>query len=189
MSSDLRLLYVATGGLQAALAPARVKWLLSTNPGMEVIVGITPMTLRFTTRTSLEAFGKCSVVLDSWEDESSIHHVELAAWPDAVIVHPMTFDYAGKMAAGLGSGPVMLALQMISAPMVLCPGFPPGLWESPIARENLRRITLRQNVLVLPPGPAESARTGAEFTGAPAEFEHAFASMLEHVEIARGHDV
>lgn len=185
--SAVRILYVVTGAIQAAMAPARVKWLVDSEPGIEVIVGITPMALRFTTLDALKSIGRSSVVIDDWAaDNDVLHHVELAAWPDAAIVHPLTFDYTGRLAAGLADAPVLLALQMTQAPVVLCPSFPPGLWSSPIAQGNLQRLALRDNVVVLPAGPAQSAQTGERFTGAAAPFEHALDAARQLIDEARG---
>lgn len=183
----MRILYVVTGAIQAAMAPARVKWLVDNEPGVEVIVGITPMALRFTTLDALRSIGRAPVVVDDWAtDDDALHHGDLAAWPDATIVHPLTFDYTGKLAAGLADAPVLLALQMTQAPVVLCPSFPPGLWSSPIAQGNLQRLALRDNLAVLPAGPAQSAQTGERFTGAAAPFEHALEAAHQLIDEARG---
>ncbi|MER7787314.1 flavoprotein [Streptomyces sp. NPDC097640] len=189
MLAARKILYVITGGIQATLAPVRAKWMLTVNPEIDIVIGVTPMALRFTTPTALSAFGRSSVVIDSWDDSlTPAHHVDLATWPDGVIVHPMTFDYLGKLAGGLGSGPVMLSLQATTAPIVLCPGFPPGLWQSPVTRENLRRVMLRPNVTVLPPVQGESAQSGETFVGAPVDFENAAAALAESLATGEATD-
>lgn len=178
-----KLLYMLTGGIQASLAAGHVALIKERLPEVELLIGATPNALRFVTPLTLTSFGHCPVVIDDWDViDERIHHVELADWADGIIIHPLTADYLSKLAVGAGSGPLLLALQSTSAPMVLCPGMPPGAWANPSVQDNIRSVSRRDNVTILPPVVGASARTGMVAVGACAEVGDAIRALHETFE-------
>lgn len=183
-----RLLYVASGGLQAMFVPMWLQWLRTSYPDLAVRYVVTRSATRFTTRTSLAvAAGDAEGMVDEWpEQPESALHVDLALWPDAVLVHPATFDFVARLSAGFGDSPAMLALQCTTAPIVICPALPPNGFRNPAYRRNVSELAERENVTVLPPVRGRSMSTGHEGVGTVAHLPTAIASLEELREWVAG---
>lgn len=176
-----RLLYVATGGIQAMFVPMWLHWLRSRYPDLELRYVMTPAAMRFTTQTALSvAAGPAEGMIDRWPDQpESALHVELASWPDAVIVHPATMDFVSRLAHGAGESPAMLALQCTTAPIVISPGLPPNGHLNAAYRKNVLELSERDNLVVVPPTMGTSMSSGEEGIGTPAYLPTALAALAE----------
>lgn len=175
-----RLLYVASGGTQATFTPMWLQWLRDHYPDLEVRYAVTRSALRFTTLTALAAAAGHPGLVDAWpEQPESALHVELAQWPDAVVVHPATLDFVSRLALGRGDSPVMLALQCTSAQVVVCPGIPPGAHRNPAYRRHVAELSERDNLAVLPPRTGRSQATGETEVGTAVYLPTALAALSE----------
>ncbi|MFE1057041.1 flavoprotein [Streptomyces rochei] len=174
-----RLLYVASGGVQAMFLPMWLNWLHTNYPATDVRCVVTPSALRFTTPTALAISGSPGLLLtDIWpEQPDSALHVELAQWPDAVLVHPATYHFVARLSLGLADTPALLALQCTDAPIVVCPALPPGGHRSPAHRRHVEELAQRPNVTVLPPIPGVSMSTGEQGIGTAALLPDAIAAL------------
>ncbi|AQS65856.1 flavoprotein [Streptomyces pactum] len=167
-----RLLVIGTGSVTAAHLPFWASWLQAGHPGTQVRYVLTKAATRFVTRDALTAIGGCDVLVDRWPDEPEprARHVDLAQWPDAVVVLPATLNYLARLAAGLGDSPSVLALQCTRAAIALAPALPPGGAESAAYAEHTARLRARRNVVVVPPHPGRSTTSGKREAWAPASF-------------------
>lgn len=157
-----RLLYVGTGAIGVMFMPMWVNWVRTAYPDIEVRTIVTRSAGRFVTRDALTAFAGTTVMRDEWSDEPEVgaRHVELAHWPDAVVVHPATFNFVGRLALGAADTPMLLALQCTRAPIAVAPALPPGGADSPAYRQHVETLERRPNVVVVPPQPGYSVTTG-----------------------------
>ncbi|HEX2902812.1 MAG TPA: flavoprotein [Jatrophihabitans sp.] len=176
-----RLLYVITGGIQAMFAPMWLQMLRTSYPELEVTYAYTRSALRFTTTTAMAvASGQARSLLDAWEDQpAEATHVALAAWPDAILVHPATMSYVARLAQGQGDSPVMLALACTSAPIVLCPGLPPGGAANRAYQRNIAELAHWPNLTVMPPTRGVSLTTGDAGVGTAAYLPAALGALEE----------
>ncbi|MBM7167707.1 flavoprotein [Streptomyces sp. G44] len=176
-----RLLYIASGGVQAMFLPMWLGWLRSSYPDTEIRCVVTRSALRFATPTAISAAGGTGLpMVDTWPDEpDGALHVELAQWPDAVLVHPATLSFVTRLSLGIADTPALLALQCTKAPIVLCPALPPGGNENPAYRRNVAELSQRDNITVLPPIPGISMSTGQAGIGTAALLPHAIAALEE----------
>lgn len=181
-----RLLYVGTGGVQAMLMPAWLQWIRSNYPDLTLRYIVTRSAMRFTTETSLSiTSGQAEGMVDAWpEQPDEALHVELSAWPDAVLVHPATMHFVARFALGLADSPTLLALQCTQAPIVVCPSLPPGGHKNPAYRRHVGALAERPNVAVLAPVSGVSMQTGEAGIGTPAPVPAALAA-LENLHIRR----
>lgn len=95
-------------------------------------------------------------------------HVELARWPDLVLVHPATQHFVGRYALGLADTPLLLALHATDALVGVAPALPPAAERNPMVQEHLRTLRARPGVVVAPTVPAASAATGEVADGGAA---------------------
>lgn len=175
-----RLLFVAAGGTQATFTPMWLQWLRDHYPDLDVRYAVTRSALRFTTPTALAAAAGHPGLVDEWPDQpEAALHVELAQWPDAVLVHPATLDFVARMALGRGDSPVMLALQCTAAQVVVCPGLPPRGHLNPAYRRHVAELSERDNVAVLPPRSGRSQATGDTEVGTAVYLPTALEALAE----------
>ncbi|MEU2856460.1 flavoprotein [Streptomyces syringium] len=174
-----RLLYIATGGVQTMFLPMWLSWLRTTYPDTEVRCIVTTSARRFATPTAAAAAaGTGKPMVDVWPDEpDGALHVELASWPDAVLVHPATMHFVARFSLGLADTPSLLALQCTRAPIVVCPALPPNGHTNPAYRRHIVELSERDNVTVLPPIPGVSMSTGETGIGTAALMPHAIAAL------------
>ncbi|MBA0053570.1 hypothetical protein E0L36_22630 [Streptomyces sp. AJS327] len=159
-----KLLYFGTGSIGVMFMPMWVSWLRSAYPELTVRTVVTRSAERFVTRSAVTAFAGGQVLQDVWPDhdepETGAKHVELAHWPDAVVVYPASFHFVSRLALGVADTPMLLALQCTRAPVVVAPALPPGGYESPAFQRHLETLKERPNVAVVPPLPGVSLTTG-----------------------------
>ncbi|WP_017585903.1 flavoprotein [Nocardiopsis ganjiahuensis] len=170
-----RLLIIGTGSMAAAHLPSWSTWLEMGYPHIDRRLVLTRSATKFVSHVALNAMEKRPVELDVWSDDPAAGplHVDLATWPDAVIVYPATFDFLARFAVGLGDTPATLGLQCTSAVIGLAPSLPPGAADSEIYRRHVRALEERTNVTLVTPVPGLSAHTG--------KFDAAVAAPLQEV--------
>ncbi|MFG2310754.1 flavoprotein [Streptomyces sp. NPDC048566] len=160
-----RLLLFGTGALSVAFLPFWLNWLRTTHPQTEVRLALTRSADRFVSRAALGAILGKEVLLDTWPGTSDaeaphLDHVELAAWPEAVAVHPAGLNFIGRFAGGLADTPLLMALQCTRAVIGIAPALPPGAEAGPAYQGHLTALERYDNVLVAAPHPGRSASTG-----------------------------
>ncbi|MQW77542.1 flavoprotein [Nocardioides sp. dk4132] len=174
-----RISLVVTGSLSAAYLPYWLNYLrdLRERPDLRVILTRSATTM--VSRQVVTALLRAPVMIDSWDEAAPGHatHVELAETTDAFLVHPCTFSYLGRLAAGLADTPAQLAIQCSTAPLVVCPALPPGTLESAAYRRHLATLADRDALTVLPPVPGISSATGRREGLPPAPFPMALAAV------------
>lgn len=170
---------VVTGSLSSSFLPYWLNFVtgLPSAPELQVLLTRTAATM-VSPRTVSSLLGR-PVQIDAWDEgdrEGHARHVEMADWTEVFVVHPCTFSYLGRLAAGLADTPAQLAFQCSTAPAVVCPALPPGTLESRVYDRHLADLGRRGGVTVLPPTPGISAATGRAEGLPPAYFPVALAA-------------
>ncbi|MFI6504044.1 flavoprotein [Nonomuraea typhae] len=175
-----KLLYVGTGCLCVAFMPYWLNWLRRACPGTEVLPIITRNAERFVTRGALAALSGREVALDVWAghpEPQAAPHVNLAQWPEAIVVHPASMHFVSRLALGIADTPVLLALQCTGAPIVVAPALPPGALTSAAYRRHRDALAERGNVVVVPPIPGSSVTGTACDAAVAAPLPEALATL------------
>jgi phosphopantothenoylcysteine decarboxylase/phosphopantothenate--cysteine ligase len=132
------VLLCVSGGIAAYKAPEIVRAFVTA--GVEVRVVATKAALAFTTEMSLATTSKHpvrSTVLDAAE-EGRVGHIELADWPDLVVVAPATADVMARAAAGMADDLVTVCLLATRAPVLWAPAMNTNMWRHPATVANLQ---------------------------------------------------
>lgn len=143
MSTPRRVLLCVTGGIAAYKAPELVRALVAA--GCEVRVVMTRAAKAFATELSLATVSKHPVrseLLDISE-EGTVGHIELADWPDVVVVAPATADILAKAAAGIADDLVSVILLATRAPVLFAPAMNSNMWRHPATVANLATLHAR----------------------------------------------
>lgn len=138
-----RILLVVAGGIAAYKAPELVRALIAG--GFTVQVVLTPAARAFVSELSLATVSTRPVrtsLLDPAE-EGRVGHIELADWPDLVIVAPSTADLIARAAAGLADDLAATVLLATCAPVLWAPAMNSNMWRHPATRQNLATLTAR----------------------------------------------
>ncbi len=138
-----RVLLCVSGGIAAYKAPELVRAYVAA--GIEVRVITTAAARAFVTELSLATVSKHPVrsdLLDAAE-EGSVGHIELADWPDAVVVAPATANIMAKAATGIADDLVSVCLLATRAPILWAPAMNTNMWRHPATAANLATLLAR----------------------------------------------
>lgn len=135
-----RVLLVVSGGIAAYKAPEIVRAL--TRRGAQVHVVMTPAAEAFVTELSLATVSGRAVrttLLDA-AAEGRVGHIELADWPELVLVAPATADLMARAAHGLANDLASTVLLATRAAVLWAPAMNTNMWRHPATRRNLATL-------------------------------------------------
>ncbi len=138
-----KVLLCVSGGIAAYKAPELVRQLVAA--ACEVRVVVTQAAKSFVTELSLAAVSRHPVrssLLDAAE-EGVIGHIELADWPDVVVVAPATADFIARAASGLADDLPTCVLLATRAPVIWAPAMNTNMWHHGATRHNLAVLAAR----------------------------------------------
>ena len=138
-----RVLLGVSGGIAAYKAPELVRAFVGR--GCEVQVVMTPAARAFTTELALSTVSRRPVrveLLDAGE-EGQVGHIELADWPDLVVVAPATADLLARAATGMADDLLSTVLLATRAPVLWAPAMNTNMWRHPATRHNLATLAAR----------------------------------------------
>ncbi|MFV8754331.1 bifunctional phosphopantothenoylcysteine decarboxylase/phosphopantothenate--cysteine ligase CoaBC [Nannocystaceae bacterium ST9] len=132
-----RLLLIVSGGIAAYKTPDLVRKLRAD--GFEVQVVTTEAASAFVAELALATVSGRAVrrsLLDPAE-EGHVGHIELADWPELVLVAPATADLIARAAAGLANDLAATVLLATKAPVLWAPAMNTNMWRHPATQANL----------------------------------------------------
>lgn len=107
--------------------------------GEEVVCVFTLEATKFVTELSFSTLSNNPVVTDFFKFEEQPVHVNLAA-SDVVLVAPCTYNFIGKIAAGIADDPLSCIIAATNSPVIFAPCMDTGMWENPILQENINKL-------------------------------------------------
>jgi phosphopantothenoylcysteine decarboxylase/phosphopantothenate--cysteine ligase len=123
-----------------------------TQAGASVRVILTEHARKFVAPLTFEAVTANPVIADMFEAgaEHRINHVALAELADALVIAPATANILAKLACGLADDMLSTTVLAMRRPVILVPAMHTQMWENPVTRENVARLTARGFHLVAP---------------------------------------
>jgi phosphopantothenoylcysteine decarboxylase/phosphopantothenate--cysteine ligase len=151
-----KILLIVTGGISAYKSAFLVR--LFRRRGADVRVLMTDAATKFVTPLTFEVLSDNPVPLDMFarRDKPGVEHVELARWPDTIVVAPATADFMGKIALGLADDLPSCVICAAGCPVWLAPAMNDGMWENPAVRRNVD-ILINDGRNIIPPETGELA--------------------------------
>jgi phosphopantothenoylcysteine synthetase/decarboxylase len=136
----VKLLVGVTGGIAAFRACDVV--LLLRRAGHEVRVVITEGAQQFVTPLTLETLSGNAVASRLWDlpTAHNVEHIELAQWPDRIVVAPATANFIGKVANGIADDMLttVVMASLPETPVIIAPAMNTKMWQNPIVQRNVR---------------------------------------------------
>ncbi len=151
-----RILLGVCGGIAAYKACELVRSFRREGDAVRVMA--TRAALRFVSPLTLQTLSGQPVRsrLFSLSDESEISHIELADWPDLVLLAPATANALAKLAHGLADDLLSTVCLATRAPLVVAPAMNVNMVRHPATQENLA-VLAKRGVSIVGPESGELA--------------------------------
>lgn len=135
MMKGKRILLCVSGGIAVYKAVALTSKLVQA--GAEVKVMMTASAREFVTPLTFQALSRNPVYTDTFDekDPSVIAHIDLADWPDLILVAPATANMIGKIANGLADDMISTTLLAATAPVWIAPAMNVHMYDHPAVKK------------------------------------------------------
>lgn len=151
-----RILLGVTGGIAAYKSADLVRRLLER--GAEVQVVMTAGAREFITPMTFQALSGRPVRSELWDSqaEAAMGHIELARWPDLILVAPASADFLARLANGQADDLLSTLCLATDRPIAVAPAMNRLMWSNAATRANV--ATLKQRgVHLFGPGEGDQA--------------------------------
>lgn len=135
-----KVLLCVSGGIAAYKAVQLTSKL--TQNGFDVKVMMTENATKFVTPLSFQAISRNDVYTDTFneKDPAKIAHIDLADWPDVIIIAPATANIIGKLANGIADDMVSTTLLATEKPVFIAPAMNVHMYHHPVVQGNIARL-------------------------------------------------
>ena len=126
---------------------------LMVKNGYDVQVAMTPASTRLLSPLTLQSLTGKPVAIDLFDaeyHEGKVKHVDLASFPDIVVVAPATANTLAKLATGMADNLLTTLLLATSADVVLAPSMNENMFYHPAVQNNLNVLCKRNYYLLEP---------------------------------------
>ncbi|NGY06664.1 bifunctional phosphopantothenoylcysteine decarboxylase/phosphopantothenate--cysteine ligase CoaBC [Solimonas terrae] len=154
--SNRRILLAVTGGIAAYKAADLLRRLKES--GADVQVVMTAGAREFVTPLTFQALSGREVrtsLLDP-AAEAAMGHIELARWPDLIVIAPASADVIAKLAHGLADDLLSTLALATDKPIAIAPAMNRLMWANAATQANVATLAAR-GVQVLGPGSGSQA--------------------------------
>jgi phosphopantothenoylcysteine decarboxylase/phosphopantothenate--cysteine ligase len=179
-----KILLGVTGGIAAYKAVYLLR--LFRRDGADVKVVMTEAACEFVTPLTFESLSENRVHVRMFEGDggrgaiSPIEHIDLAKWPDLVVIAPATANTLANLVQGKADDLLTTIVSAYEGAVVLAPAMNDVMWTNPANQHNVRALSDR-GFRVVPPEKGDLA-CGYEATGRMAEPETIFSAVREYFE-------
>ncbi|GAB4329325.1 MAG: bifunctional phosphopantothenoylcysteine decarboxylase/phosphopantothenate--cysteine ligase CoaBC [Calditrichia bacterium] len=134
---DKRIVIGITGGIAAYKITELVRYLVKQ--GAEVRVMMTEAGERFIPRLTMETLSQNPVAVEMFPEKvyHKTHHISLADWAEAIMIAPATYNFIGKLWAGIADDLLTTVCAAASCPVFIAPAMNVHMWENPILQRNI----------------------------------------------------
>ena len=160
-----------TGGI-AAYKAAELSRLL-VKQGITVQAAMTEAATHFITPMTMQALTGRPVLLNQWQDDKGMAHIQSSRVADAIVIAPATADFIAKLAHGLADDLLSTLCLARNCPLIIAPAMNKQMWSNAATQRNVQQL-IADGVTVL--GPV----SGIQACG-----EEGMGRMLEADELAR----
>jgi phosphopantothenoylcysteine decarboxylase/phosphopantothenate--cysteine ligase len=140
MLKDKKILLCVSGGIAVYKAAALTSKL--TQEGAKVKVMMTESAMKFVTPLTFQALSRNEVYTDTFDEKNPevIAHIDLADWPDLIIIAPATANLIGKLANGIADDMISTTLLASTAPVWIAPAMNVHMYEHPAVQRNMKTL-------------------------------------------------
>lgn len=145
-----RVLLGICGGIAAYKTPQLLRDLIAA--GHEVRVVMTESASHFVSALSLATLSQHPVRRSLFElnEEAEIGHIELARWPEQLLIAPATADFLARVAHGRCDDLLSTVLLATRSPIAVAPAMNVQMWAHPATQANVQCLRERGVKIVGP---------------------------------------
>ena len=138
-----KVLLGVSGGIAAYKACELVRRLRDL--GAFVRVMMTASATEFVSAMTFQALSGHEVSFDLFagEQENAMGHIELARWPDYIVLAPTSANTLAKLAYGQADDLVSTVILATSAKLFICPAMNQQMWKNQATQDNITALRLR----------------------------------------------
>jgi len=138
-----RVLLGVTGGIAAYKSADLVRRLKEAE--LEVQVVMTPAAAAFVTPLTFQALSGRPVRLELLDAsaEAGMGHIELARWPDLILIAPASADFMARLAHGLANDLLSTLCLASDKPIAIAPAMNRMMWRNPATQDNCALLERR----------------------------------------------
>ncbi len=166
-----RIVLGITGGIAAYKAAELARLLVKQ--GIYVQVAMTEAATHFITPATLQALTGHPVLIDQWQDDKGMAHIQSSRIADAIVIAPATADFIAKLANGLADDLLSTLCLARDCPLLVAPAMNKQMWANAATQRNAQQL-LADGVVLL--GPV----SGVQACG-----EEGMGRMLEAEQLAQ----
>ncbi|MGQ3057796.1 MAG: bifunctional phosphopantothenoylcysteine decarboxylase/phosphopantothenate--cysteine ligase CoaBC, partial [Nevskia sp.] len=151
-----RILLALTGGIAAYKSAELARRFIKA--GCDVQVVMTASAQRFIGAQTFQALTGKPVRASLWDEaaEAAMGHIELARWPDAIVIAPATANTLAKITHGLADDLLTTLVLATDKPIFVAPAMNRLMWAHAATQANMATLRAR-GVRVIGPGSGEQA--------------------------------
>jgi phosphopantothenoylcysteine decarboxylase/phosphopantothenate--cysteine ligase len=128
-----------TGGIAVFKAAQLVSSLKADGAGLQVVM--TRSAQEFVKPLTFQVLSGNPVRTDLFEAiHVSVQHIELAAWPDLIVIVPATANILGKVAAGIADDLLTTVIMAASCPVLFCPAMNVNMYNNVVVQRNIATL-------------------------------------------------
>src|SRR5512139_3595053 len=142
-SSAMRVLLGVTGGIAAYKSAELTRRLMER--GADVQVVMTAGAREFVTPLTFQALSGRTVRTDLWDPaaEAAMGHIELARWPQRIVIAPASADFLARLAHGHADDLLTTLCVATDAPIFVAPAMNRLMWANPATQANVELLRSR----------------------------------------------
>ena len=155
-----KILLIISGGIAAYKALELIR--LFKKADMQVKCVATESAMTFVTSASVEYLSGnvLRTSLQDPEQEMKMGHIELARWPDTVLVAPATANIISSVANGLATDLAQTILMATTKQIVFAPSMNVRMWENKLFQKNIEALKSNGSKFL---GPCEGEMACGEY--------------------------
>lgn len=94
---------------------------------------------KFVSPLTFQALSRNEVYIDTFEEKNPnvIAHIDLADWPDLIVVAPATANTIAKLANGIADNMITTTLLAATAPVWIAPAMNVHMYDHPAVKKNI----------------------------------------------------
>lgn len=160
MYKNKKIVLGVTGAIAAYKSVELVR--LLREQGALVRVVMTPAAKAFVTPLTFQAISGQPVYdeLFSQAGDNAMPHIDLARWPDLILVAPASADFIARVSQGQANDLLTTICLATKAPIILAPSMNQQMWHNLITQDNIQQAQ-KYGMKIL--GPAVGSQACGEF--------------------------
>jgi phosphopantothenoylcysteine decarboxylase/phosphopantothenate--cysteine ligase len=177
---DKKIIVGITGGIAAYKIPSLVR--LFKKESAEVRVVMTANASKFVTTLTLETLSQNPVAVEMFPDNRFVgtHHIDLAEWPDFLVIAPATANFIAKIHSGICDDLLSTVICATRKPIFIAPAMNDNMYLNPITQRNIKHLA-SLGYRFIEPNEGELACNSLG-KGRMAEPEEIFASIIQYLQ-------